>query len=184
MHDIGFIASKKDGEYTLNVYAAGGLGGRPIGADLIEKEMKIEDILICTTALMRIFTECGNRKHRNKARMKFIKDSWGLEEFIRKYREEVNRIKESEYGQSLLMDVSKLELDLPKEAADLAKLNGIIEDQGWVLHVIKTQRESPDLFMNDSVAIDGRGLWHGIQVGSVGHGHEGGSTLDLGFGRR
>jgi len=132
MHDIGFIATEKDGQYRVNVYAAGGLGGRPIGADLIQEDMVLEDILICTTALMRIFNEFGNRKNRNKARMKFIKDTWGVEEFIRAYNEEFNRIKESEYGQSLLMDVSKLDLDLPKEAADLSKLNGIIEDQKWL----------------------------------------------------
>ncbi|MCH2205300.1 MAG: sulfurtransferase TusA family protein [Lentisphaerales bacterium] len=132
MHDIGFIASQKDGEYTLNVYAAGGLGGRPIGADLIEKDMKIEDILICTTALMRIFNEFGNRKNRNKARMKFIKDTWGLEEFIRKYQQEVTRIKESEYGKSLLVDVSSLDLDLPKGSADLSKLVGVVEDNLWL----------------------------------------------------
>ncbi|MCM8538263.1 MAG: sulfurtransferase TusA family protein [Lentisphaeraceae bacterium] len=139
MHDIGFIASEKDGKYTLNVYAAGGLGGRPIGADLIEKDMAIEDILICTTALMRIFNEFGNRKNRNKARMKFIKDTWGLEEFIRKYQEEVNRIKDSEYGKSLLVDVSTLDLDLPKESADISKLAGVVEDSLWLENCVFAQ---------------------------------------------
>jgi sulfite reductase (ferredoxin) len=139
MHDIGFIASSKDGKYTLNVYAAGGLGGRPIGADLIEKDMAIEDILICTTALMRIFNEFGNRKNRNKARMKFIKDTWGVEEFIRKYQEEFNRIKDSEYGKSLLVDETTLDLDLPKESADLSKLAGVVEDSLWLENCVFAQ---------------------------------------------
>ena len=139
MHDIGFIASKKDGRNTLNVYAAGGLGGRPIGADLIEQDMEIEDILICTTALMRIFNEFGNRENRNKARMKFIKVEWGVEQFIAKYKEEFNRIKSSEYGKSLLVDVSQLDLDLPEESADINKVYDKIQDKLWVEHAVFAQ---------------------------------------------
>lgn len=139
MHDIGFIASQKDGEYTLNVYAAGGLGGRPIGADLIEKDMAIEDILICTTALMRIFNEFGNRENRNKARMKFIKNEWGVEQFINKYKEEFNRIKTSEYGKSLLLDVSTLDLALPTEVADKNKVYDLLQDKLWVENAVFAQ---------------------------------------------
>ena len=139
MHDIGYIATEVDGEYRLNVYAAGGLGGRPIGADLIQGNMPLEDILISTTALMRIFNEYGNRKNRNKARMKFIKDSWGLDKFIEEYNAEFNRIKESEYGQSLIMDVDALDLDLPKEAADLAKLDDLIADKEWLKQSVFAQ---------------------------------------------
>ena len=62
MHDIGYVASSKDGKYTVNVYAGGGLGGRPVGADLIAKDMPLEHILINATALMRLFNEYGNRK--------------------------------------------------------------------------------------------------------------------------
>ncbi len=139
MHDIGFVASSKDGKYTLNVYAAGGLGGRPIGADLIEKDMPINEILICTTALMRIFNEFGNRKNRNQARMKFVKDKWGVEEFIRKYKEEFNRIKDSEYGKSIILDTTKLALDLPKDSADLNKAFEICQDKTWVENCVFAQ---------------------------------------------
>lgn len=139
MHDIGFVASSKDGEYTLNVYAAGGLGGRPIGADLIEENMPLKDILICTTALMRIFNEHGNRKNRNKARMKFVKDTWGVEEFIKRYKEEFNRIKESEYGQSLILDTSEMELDLPQGKADINKAIDAIEDKQWAENCVFAQ---------------------------------------------
>ena len=132
MHDIGFIASEKDGRFTFDVHAAGGLGGRPIGADLIEKDLEIEDILICTTALMRIFNEHGNRKNRNKARMKFIKDSWGLEKFIEEYKKEFNRIKDSEYGKSLIVDIPQDALVLPKDVADISKVSALVADSEWV----------------------------------------------------
>ena len=101
--------------------------------------MPLEDILICTTALMRIFNEYGNRKNRNKARMKFIKDSWGLDKFIEEYNAEFNRIKESEYGQSLVMDIGALDLDLPQEAADKSKLDKLIVDKEWLKESVFAQ---------------------------------------------
>ena len=131
MHDIGFNASEKDGKYTVDVWAGGGLGARPIGADLIVKDMPLEDILICATALMRIFNDFGNRKNRNKARMKFIKDSWGTEKFIEKYNEVFTSVKESDFGKSLLLDVDSLDLDLPKGRADKSKITGI-DDAEWL----------------------------------------------------
>ena len=139
MHDIGYIASTKDGKYTLDVWAAGGLGGRPIGADLIEKDMPLEDINICATALMRIFNEHGNRKNRNKARMKFVKDTWGVDEFIKRYKEEFNRIKESEYGKSLILDISSMDLDLPQGKADISKALDAVEDNIWVENCVFAQ---------------------------------------------
>lgn len=132
MHDIGFVASEKDGKFTFDVHAAGGLGGRPIGASLIVKDLQIEDILICTTALMRIFNEHGNRKNRNKARMKFIKDSWGVEKFTEEYEKEFNRIKDSEYGKSLIVDMSQESLKLPTDVADISKVSALVADSEWV----------------------------------------------------
>ena len=139
MHDIGFIATEVDGEFRVNVYAGGGLGGRPVGADLIQENMPLEDILICTTALMRLFNEHGNRKNRNKARMKFIKLEWGLEEFIQWYKDEFARIKNSEYGKSLIVDVSDMPLALPKEQADKTKVSSLVDDVAWVENCVFEQ---------------------------------------------
>ncbi|MDD7984129.1 sulfurtransferase TusA family protein [Lentisphaera marina] len=140
MHDVGFIASKiEDGSYKFNVYAGGGLGGRPIGADLVDEDLPVEDALICATAFMRIFNEHGNRENRNKARMKFIKHEWGLDKFIEAYKAEFNRIKESEYGQSLVLSFEEGELALPQDSADVSKVNAFVDDAEWVKNCVRPQ---------------------------------------------
>ena len=146
MHDVGFVASSiENGVYKFNVYAAGGLGGRPIGADLVDEDLPAEDALICATAFMRIFNEHGNRENRNKARMKFIKHGWGLDKFIEAYKEEFNRIKSSEYGKSLILTFEEGELELPQGTSDISKVSAVIDDAEWVKNCVRAQN-TDDLY--------------------------------------
>ena len=148
MHDIGYVAQKVNNQYTFNTYAGGGLGGRPVGADLIHKNLPLEHILINATAIMRIFNEFGNRKNRNKARMKFIKLEWGLEKFIEEYQKEFNRILASEYGKSLILNVADYDLDLPTEKADKSKLEALIEDKVWLNKCVFSQNTKDTFGIN------------------------------------
>jgi len=66
----------------------GGLGSAPRVAHLFEEFLTVEELLPASHALMRLFDLYGNRKQRARARMKFLVEKLGDEEFRARYDEE------------------------------------------------------------------------------------------------
>ena len=88
MHDIGFIATHKDGEAGFKVWAAGGLSSQPIQAILLEEFIPESDILLVGEALMRIHFKYSDRKRRARARMKYVMQKLGAEGFVEEYKKQ------------------------------------------------------------------------------------------------
>lgn len=79
IHDLGFQAVMRDGKRGFHVAVAGGLGPMPVEAAVLD-EFLPEDMLVHRTeAVLRVFNEYGNRKNRNKARLKFVMRERGFE---------------------------------------------------------------------------------------------------------
>jgi sulfite reductase beta subunit-like hemoprotein len=76
IHDIGLVGRKRivDGEmrHGFRLLAAGGLGSWPRPAMPIAEFVRVEDLPIWAEAIVELFAQFGNRKDRNKARMKFV----------------------------------------------------------------------------------------------------------------
>jgi len=88
MHDIGFIARTVDGRRGFEVWAAGGLSTQPVSAIKLEDFIDEKDLLLVGEALMRIHFRYSDRKHRARARMKYVMMKLGPEAFIDLYRKE------------------------------------------------------------------------------------------------
>ncbi len=88
MHDIGFIAKTKDGKHGFEVWAAGGLSAHPVSAIRLEDFIEEKELLLVGEALMRIHFKYSDRKHRARARMKYVLMKLGSEGFIDLYRKE------------------------------------------------------------------------------------------------
>jgi len=92
MHDLGFIAKTKiiDGVEVkgFKTYVGGGLGSVPFLAKLYEEFVPLEEIFPLSQAIFRVFARLGEKKNRNKARIKFLIQKLGLEEFRRLVTEE------------------------------------------------------------------------------------------------
>lgn len=91
--DIGFVAKIVDGKKGFEVYGAGGLGA---GAKLslkIEEFIEASKALYYVQAMKQLFEKEGDRKNRNKARVRFILQRVGEEEFLRLFNNEVNQLK-------------------------------------------------------------------------------------------
>ncbi len=88
MHDIGFIARTVDGRRGFEVWAAGGLSSQPVSAIKLENFIEEKDLLLVGEALMRIHFRYSDRKHRARARMKYVMMKLGPEAFIDLYRKE------------------------------------------------------------------------------------------------
>lgn len=86
IHDIGLLAVKRaDGEIGFRMVAGGGLGSTPRIAQLLREFTPMEELIPSIEAVIKVFDTLGNRKNRNKARMKFVIDKLGFEEFKRRW---------------------------------------------------------------------------------------------------
>ena len=85
MHDIGAVAAVKevDGEVKrgFKLYVGGGLGAVPHQAKVFDDFLPAEELLPISQSICRVFTRLGERKNRNKARLKFVITKYGIEEF-------------------------------------------------------------------------------------------------------
>lgn len=104
MHDVGFIATIKDGKEGFKLYGAGGMGAISKTSILLEEFVPKEEVHIYSEALLNLFDKHGNRRNKHKARMRFLVDRHGVEGFTKLYNEELQAVK-SEGRPSLVLPV-------------------------------------------------------------------------------
>ncbi len=85
LHDVGFIAKRNgengSGQFGFEMYVGGGLGAVPYQAKLFESFIPPEEVLPLTQAIARVFARMGEKKNRNRARLKFLVQDLGIEKF-------------------------------------------------------------------------------------------------------
>ncbi|KAA0239106.1 nitrite/sulfite reductase [bacterium] len=90
IHDLGFIPRIQDGVKGFRVVTGGGLSIMPRNAYVLREFVPINDYLRVSEAVIRIFEKADElRKNRAKARLKFLVDRVGIEEFRRMVDEEL-----------------------------------------------------------------------------------------------
>src|SRR5690606_16198081 len=113
MHDLGFLARVKevDGELKRGfaVFVGGGLGAVPHKAELLSDFVPEEEILPLSQAIARVFARLGEKRNRNRARIKFLVAQLGIEEFRRLVYEERETLPHDDRWTSYLKDVAKYE---------------------------------------------------------------------------
>lgn len=87
VNDIGFVARIKDGKRGFSVYAGGGAGSKPTTGWVLFDFIPENELFAVAGALKKFFSEHGNRKNRNKARLRFIFYKLGEEETVRLMKE-------------------------------------------------------------------------------------------------
>ncbi|MFO0705437.1 MAG: sulfurtransferase TusA family protein [Nitrospira sp.] len=86
IHDVGLLAAKRaDGAVGFRMVAGGGLGSLPRMAQVLREFCPMDELLPSVEAVIKVFDTLGNRKNRNKARMKFVIEKLGFEEFKRRW---------------------------------------------------------------------------------------------------
>ncbi len=87
MHDLGLIAAKRTNaetgreEFGFEMYVGGGLGAVPYQAKLFDSFVAPEELLPLAQAIARVFARHGEKKNRNRARIKFLIQDLGIEKF-------------------------------------------------------------------------------------------------------
>jgi sulfite reductase (ferredoxin) len=94
LHDLGLIAKSRVNEATgreelgFEMYVGGGLGAVPYQAKLFDGFVPPEELLPLAQAIARVFARHGEKKNRNRARIKFLIQDLGIEKFRELVREE------------------------------------------------------------------------------------------------
>ena len=146
IHDIGLMAVELDGKPGFRVSVGGGLGAAPRVADLLEEFIPVNEQLRTIEACIRVWDRLGERRNKNKARIKFLVAKLGIEEFKRLYQAELATLPPSFDEQYREPDVSLLEeapvegswasrsgRAAPREGFDIWRRTNVVrqKDEGW-----------------------------------------------------
>jgi sulfite reductase beta subunit-like hemoprotein len=143
IHDVGLIATIRGSNGTAHrgfkVLVGGGLGSLPTEAALLTEFLPEEELIPTLEAILRVFTEHGNRKNKFKARMKFVLRAKGIEEFRRLVAEKRAQVKTPA---ERLTVPNPLAQPLVQLAPALESGNGASpEFERWKRHNLQPQRQ-------------------------------------------
>ncbi|RMF81918.1 MAG: nitrite/sulfite reductase [Chloroflexi bacterium] len=146
MHDLGLLAKTKviDGEEKRGfaIYVGGGLGAVPHQAKLLTDFLPEEQILPLSQAISRVFARLGEKKNRNRARIKFLVSQLGIEQFRRLVFEEMESLPEDVRWTEFIEDAHQ-HVDNPLKSG--SSLNGQTPLEGfteWYATNVYHQRQA------------------------------------------
>ena len=120
LHDAGYISKlDENGKRGFKVVVGGGLGAVPYQAQVLAEFVPEDEILPLTQAVSRVFARLGEKKNRNKARIKFLVAKIGIDEFRKLVEEERNTLPHDPRWSDFLPNVPKAESKPLKEAVEL-----------------------------------------------------------------
>ncbi|MHB1462469.1 MAG: sulfurtransferase TusA family protein [Armatimonadota bacterium] len=137
--DIGFFAHQRDGVDGFSVYAGGGMGAHSALAVIIEEWVPGTAIFEVAEAVKRLFDKYGDRANRSRARLRFVVQRFGPDEFRRLYNEELELVRAE--GKT----VPELRLSAPQAASVGAEPQALFEDSAynsWVATHTSAQKQA------------------------------------------
>ncbi len=117
VNDLGLIAKCVGGQTGFAVYIAGGMGGHPRVAEILEEFVRPEEICYIAEAIKRVFDEHGNRENRRRARLRFLLSEIGLEGFRELYEVQLARLKSEAPPVPAVRDVTPADRPAAPESA-------------------------------------------------------------------
>lgn len=113
MHDIGALAVTREVNGKVlrgfELYVGGGLGAVPYQAKLLSDWVPEGELLPISQAVCRVFARLGEKKNRARARLKFVIQKMGIEEFKKVVAEERTKLPFDARWTSFLSDLSAAE---------------------------------------------------------------------------
>jgi sulfite reductase (ferredoxin) len=142
IHDLGLIATIKDGKRGFKYYVGGGLGAVPYAAKLFSDFVPEEEILPLAQAVCRIYGRFGEKKKRHRARIKFLIADMGWEKFKETVIAERAILPHDDRWSAYIKDIAKFdEKPATKPGKPLAK-TGDAEYDFWVSTNVKPQKQA------------------------------------------
>ncbi|MBP7809424.1 MAG: HEPN domain-containing protein [Bacteroidia bacterium] len=98
IHDFGFIPKIENEKRGFKVLVGGGLGAQPFLAQTAFEFLPEDKLIPFLEASIRVFDRYGERASRHKARIKYLINKIGIEEFLKLIKEEEKAILVKEFG--------------------------------------------------------------------------------------
>jgi sulfite reductase (ferredoxin) len=105
----------------------GGLGTVPYQAKLFDEFVSEEELLPLAQAISRVYARLGEKKNRNTARIKFLVNKLGIEEFKRLVLEERATLPHDDRWTAYLADVAAYE-ETPLKPPSLLQIDGVLPE--------------------------------------------------------
>ena len=117
LHDMGFIPKIVNGLKGFKVVVGGGLGAQPMLAYTSHEFLAEDQVIPFIESVLRVFDRHGERNSRHKARMKFLIQKIGFEEFMNLINAETQALKNHSYP---ISDAAAWEVSEPTLLSDVA----------------------------------------------------------------
>ena len=95
LHDLGVVATVREGQPGFRLVAGGGLGHKPREAIVVDEFVAEHELLAAMEAVITLHNKHSDRTKRAKSRVKFLVERWGAAGFVARYREEFARSREA-----------------------------------------------------------------------------------------
>ena len=145
MHDLGYTAVTRvvDGKEQrgFRFVVGGGLGAVPHQAKVFDEFLQPEEMLPIAQAISRVFARHGEKKNRNKARMKFLIRNWGIEKFKQEVLEERKKLQDDPRWTEYLDDAQADDETPLNPPGELLAANGNEGYSRWLKSNIREQRQ-------------------------------------------
>ena len=145
MHDLGLTARVRevDGQEVrgFKVVVGGGLGAVPRQAKVFDEFMAPEEILPIAQAIARVFGRLGEKKTRSRARIKFLIEKMGMEDFKKTVLEERAKLPEDPRWKTMVEDLEKTQEQPLNPPGELPQTNGNERLAEWIKHNTREQRQ-------------------------------------------
>ncbi|PCJ81222.1 MAG: nitrite reductase [Bacteroidetes bacterium] len=144
IHDLGFIPKLKtiDNKEVkgFKLVIAGGLGAVPFVAQTFSEFITTDQIIPISEAIIRVFDREGERTNRNKARLKYLVKSIGLEAFMKLVEEERISVKEKVFP----IDTSLFEIQSAKPLVEAPEITILDSEKfkRWKLSNVIKQKQN------------------------------------------
>ncbi|MDR2099736.1 MAG: sulfurtransferase TusA family protein [Campylobacteraceae bacterium] len=133
--DVGFIAKIKDGKKGFSVFVAGGMGAKSKTGHRFIDFLHESEIFLLSQAIKEVFDEKGNRKNKHAARLRFLFEELGEEEFRKLVNAKIEKVKNDGNWQIELRELP----EVTPIKSDIPKLSG--EEKLWWERYVYTQRQ-------------------------------------------
>ena len=138
-HDLGLVAKMKDGVRGFEVVVGGGLGAVPVQAKILDEFCPEKEILPLTQAVSRVFARLGEKQSRARARIKFLVQKLGIDEFKKLVAEERAQLREDPRWIAFLEDLHAQDEKPIRDGGALPE--GPAKFQAWVETNLRPQAQ-------------------------------------------
>jgi len=171
IHDLGFIAKTWQSEGVtrrgFEVVIGGGLGAVPYDAKLFDAAVPEEEIMPLAQATCRVFARLGEKRNRGRARMKFLIEKLGVEEFRRLVLEERKVLPQDPRWTQYLKDVERYEETPAKPSSRLNLDNLDPEFEAWRATNVHAQRQAGYVVATVTLPLGDITSWQMRQLANV-----------------